>query len=115
LSVIDVSGTATFSLGAKLDFDTSLASPTQSSYNLLLAVNIVDNGIPFNVPGWGYQIVNAPLVGNYNGDNIVDAADYVQWRSSGANDQGYVDFRENFLAAPRKLLQVYSTSAASLL
>ena len=37
------------------------------------------------------------LVGDYNHDGVVDAADYVVWRKTGINgQQGYVDWRSNF-------------------
>ena len=98
LSMIDVSGIATFNAGAILAFDTSLAAPTQSSYNLLTALDIVDNGIAFSGPaGWNFQIVpglngeilqaiqSGPVgvAGDYNGNGTVDAADYVLWRNGG--------------------------------
>jgi fibronectin-binding autotransporter adhesin len=113
LSMIDVSGTATFAAGASLVLDTSLASPTQSSYNLLTATTITDSGLVFTGPAnWAVHIINGGngqilqaylpgLTGDYNGDNAVNAADYVTWRSNdGANDAGYVNFRENFNAGP---------------
>ena len=98
LSMIDVSGTATFNAGAILAFDTSLATPTQTSYNLLTALDIVDNGIAFNGPaGWSFDIVSggngeilravqsgpAGVAGDYNNNGVVDAADYVLWRNGG--------------------------------
>ena len=98
LSMIDVSGTATFNAGAILAFDTSLATPTQTSYNLLTALDIVDNGIAFSGPaGWNFQIVSGlngeilqavqsgpvGVAGDYNGNGTVDAADYVLWRNGG--------------------------------
>jgi hypothetical protein len=39
----------------------------------------------------------AALLGDYNRDGIVDAADYAVWRNTGINgQQGYVDWRANF-------------------
>lgn len=98
LSQINVSGNATFNAGAILSFDTSLASPTQTTYNLLTALDIIDNGITLNGPaGWNYQIVPggngeilqlfqpgpAGVQGDYNNNGVVDAADYVLWREGG--------------------------------
>jgi hypothetical protein len=113
LSMIDVSGTATFALGSSLELDASLASPTQTSYNLLTATTITNSGLIFTGPanwavhiisGGNGQILQAYLpgpTGDYNGDTFVNAADYVTWRSNdGANDAGYVAFRENFNAGP---------------
>jgi hypothetical protein len=37
-----------------------------------------------------------PLVGDYNNDGKVDAADYVVWRKSNGSQQGYDDWRTNF-------------------
>lgn len=96
LSLIDVSGTATFSSGAILNFDTSLASPTQTTYDLLTATSIVDNGITKNFPaGWDYHIITggngqilqafqppAGLPGDFNSDGKVDAGDYSIWRKN---------------------------------
>jgi len=98
LSQIDVSGNATFNLGAILSFDTSLATPTQTTYNVLTALDIVDNGITFNGPaGWNYQIISGGngeilqlfqagpqgVQGDYDNNGVVDAADYVLWRKGG--------------------------------
>jgi hypothetical protein len=97
LSLIDVSGNATFSSGAILNFDTSLASPTQATYNVLTAVDIIDSGITFNGPsGWSYHIISGGngeilqfyqptppgLPGDFNNDGKVDAGDYVTWRKN---------------------------------
>jgi hypothetical protein len=58
LSQIVVAGAATFASGTNLIFDTTLAAPTQTSYNLLTATSITDSGIAFSGPvGWSYQIV----------------------------------------------------------
>ena len=48
----------------------------------------------------GTGLLQVRLVGDYNGDNVVDAADYVLWRkdpaSHGGNPQGYNEWRANF-------------------
>jgi hypothetical protein len=93
LSLIDVSGNATFSAGAILTLDSSLAAPAQTSYDLLTAVDIIDNGIAFSGPaGWSYSIVTGGngeilrvtqavgMPGDFNSDTKVDAADYIMWR-----------------------------------
>ena len=59
LSLIDVSGNAIFDLGSNLLLDTSLASPAQSTYDLLTAATITDNGMVLTAPaGWSHQIVS---------------------------------------------------------
>ena len=97
-SMVDVSGIATFNAGAILAFDTSLATPTQTSYNLLTATDVIDGGLVFSGPaGWGFDIIaggNGEILravqtgpvgvaGDYNGNGTVDAADYVLWRNGG--------------------------------
>jgi len=43
------------------------------------------------------QDLRVATPGDYNGDNLVDAADYVVWRKTGINGpQGYNDWRANF-------------------
>ena len=108
LSLIDVRDVATFNAGAILWFDTSLAAPTQSTYNLLTASSIVDSGITKNFPaGWDYHIIPGGngqilqafqppvgLAGDFNNDTKVDAGDYATWRKNEvanaalANDNG---------------------------
>jgi hypothetical protein len=59
LSTINVTGVATFNLGANLIFDVSNAAPTQGVYDLLTAASIVDNGITFSGPApWSYRIIS---------------------------------------------------------
>ena len=116
LSLIDVSGTATFNAGAILWFDTSLAAPTQTTYNLLTATSIVDSGITKNFPaGWDYHIIAGGngqilqafqppvgLPGDFNSDGKVDAGDYVTWRKNEvtnaalANDNGVGNQADRF-------------------
>jgi hypothetical protein len=62
LSMIDVSGTATFASGSQLVFDGTSVAPTQTVYDLLKASDVIDNGIAFSTPNltnWGYRIVAA--------------------------------------------------------
>jgi hypothetical protein len=43
------------------------------------------------------------LPGDFNGDNAINAADYVTWRKPDSvtpNPNGYVAFRENFQPSP---------------
>jgi hypothetical protein len=97
LTRINVTGTATFAAGSILAFDTSLASPTQATYDLLTATTITDSGITKNFPaGWDYHIIAggngqilqafqsvAPgLAGDFNNDGKVDAGDYATWRKN---------------------------------
>jgi hypothetical protein len=45
----------------------------------------------------GLVTFSSPLPGDFNGDNVVDAADYVVWRKIGINgQQGYADWRSHF-------------------
>jgi hypothetical protein len=95
LSVINVTDAAMFGLGSKLVFDVSNALPTQTSYDLLTATSITDNGIDFSGPaGWSYQIVSGgngqilqafgPLIAaddaDFDQDGDVDGADFLTWQ-----------------------------------
>ena len=40
--------------------------------------------------------INVALAGDFNGDNVVDAADYVVWRKSGGSQSAYDLWRANF-------------------
>ncbi|MEN1681288.1 MAG: hypothetical protein AAGJ46_17000, partial [Planctomycetota bacterium] len=74
----------------------NLASTTQSSspageliINGLTDESYDDNPDAFNIVNWdavspvrGLSIAGAPLGGDYNGDGVVDAADYTIWRDS---------------------------------
>ena len=40
--------------------------------------------------------INVALAGDFNGDNVVDAADYVVWRNSGGSQSAYDLWRANF-------------------
>jgi len=59
LSVIDVSGTATFASGTFLVLDSSIASPTQNVYDLLTATSITTTGLQFTGPeNWDFRVVD---------------------------------------------------------
>jgi hypothetical protein len=112
LSTINVVGVATFGAGSILALDTTNASPTQTSYDLLTATSIVNSGLTLSAPAnWNFEIVaggggqilraiqTGPpvLTGDYNQNGVVDGADYVIWRKTNVNGaQGYTDWRANF-------------------
>lgn len=117
LSLIDVSGIATFNAGAILWFDTSLSAPTQTTYDLLTAASIVDSGISKTFPAnWDYRIiaggngqilqafqsVSPGLLGDFNSDGKVEAGDYATWRKNEvanvalANDNGVGNQADRF-------------------
>jgi plastocyanin len=59
LSMINVTGTATFNAGTIVRIDDTNASFSQFHYDVLTASNIVDNGINFIAPaGWWYKIID---------------------------------------------------------
>jgi hypothetical protein len=59
LSMINVTGTATFNAGAVLFVDDSNATFNQFQYDVLTASSIVDDGITFSAPsGWSYRIID---------------------------------------------------------
>ena len=45
---------------------------------------------------WDVAILTEPPGGDYNGDGVVDAADYVVWRKNDGTQQGYNTWRANF-------------------
>lgn len=76
--------------------DASIVSPTQSSYDLLTAATIADDGLDFVAPaGWSYQIVSGgngqvlravngstPVENaDFNADGTVDGADFLIWQA----------------------------------
>ena len=44
----------------------------------------------------GLVTFSSPLPGDFNGDNVVDAADYVVWRKTNGSQAGYDAWRANF-------------------
>ena len=104
LSRINVTDIATFNAGSQLVFDVAGVSPTQTTYDLLTATDIVDNGLAFTGPaGWSYQIVaggNGEILqafssgvttenADFNDDGTVDGADFLAWqRGFGATSGG---------------------------
>jgi hypothetical protein len=41
-------------------------------------------------------VVIAPLDGDFNGDGVVDASDYVVWRNNGGTQEAYDTWRAHF-------------------
>lgn len=124
LSRINVANAATFSAGSKLVLDVANASPTLTSYDLLTAQTITDQGLEFTAPvGWNFQIVaggagqilrafsgSAPptLPADFNDDGFVNAADLDIWKGAygtttagDANQDGITDGAD-FLAWQRQ-------------
>jgi hypothetical protein len=116
LSTINVVNDATFATGSKLVLDFAAAAPTQTSYDLLTAVNIVDSGLVFEGPaGWSHQIVaggNGQILravapsnptddADFDGDGDVDGQDFLTWQrglggdptlaNGNANGDGVID------------------------
>jgi autotransporter-associated beta strand protein len=86
---------------------------TLIDYAGTLAGDVANLGTPTGPAGFSYSLVNntgatsidllvaeAGLSGDYNGDNVVDAADYVLWRSDpssyGGDPDGYTTWVDNF-------------------
>lgn len=69
--------------------------------------------------GWSLtQSVSSPAVGDYNGNGIVDAADYVSWRDNpagfGGSPAGYDTWRANFGSSGSSSNQVSAVEHADL-
>lgn len=75
---------------------------------VLTAADVVDNGLALGGPLAGsfnllvddssviLQAIEPGLLGDYNQDGTVDAADYVVWRKHDGTQQGYNTWRANF-------------------
>jgi len=102
LSMINVLGAATFAAGTSLVLDASAVSPTQTSYDLLTAASITDNGLAFTGPAtWTHQIVSGGLGqilrvsaaasvedADFDQDGDVDGADFLTWQRGFGADSG---------------------------
>jgi hypothetical protein len=113
LSPIDVAGNALFQAGTVLEanFDNFIYRPGQS-WDVLTAATIDDHGLSIVAPagvdwriisdagGQVLQLFVPGLSGDYNGDSVVDAADYVVWRRGLAdgtmNASDYDAWKMNF-------------------
>ena len=81
LSLVDVSGNATFAANSNLVVDGTTVAPTLNVYNLLTAATVVDNGLVFAGPvGWHHQIAAG---GN---GQILQAALPSTWAAPGSGD-----------------------------
>jgi autotransporter-associated beta strand protein len=85
LSVVDVSGAATFANGSNVVLDTTNAAPTETSYHLLAAADITDAGLVFSGPaGW-----TADIIGGGDGEILratsVPVAAALYWDIDGAS------------------------------
>jgi hypothetical protein len=137
LSMINVSDAATFNLGSKLVLDATNAAPTQTTYDLLTAASIVDEGLVFEGPaGWSHQIVAggngqilravAPGIptddADFDGDGDVDGQDFLTWQrglggdptlaNGNANGDGAIDGAD--LAVWRNQFGLASVPAAAV-
>ena len=51
---------------------------------------------PGNVTNFLIVVATNPIDGDYNGDGVVDAADYVKWRDTDGTQPNYDKWRANF-------------------
>jgi hypothetical protein len=72
--------------GINLTGSLTLAGPDAGLFS---GVSVIGNNLVLAVAGAG-------LDGDYNGDNVVDAADYIVWRKTDGTPGGYNLWRENF-------------------
>jgi hypothetical protein len=105
---VDVTGTATLGGALQVSVDLPEASPGQM-FQILSAGSITgtfsNEILPPISGGLVLDVVYSPtsvtlvvegLLGDYNGDGTVDAADYVVWRKTDGTAAGYSAWRTNF-------------------
>jgi hypothetical protein len=56
----------------------------------------LDWDLAYNPNSIVLSVVSTGLPGDYNGNGLVDAADYVVWRKTDGSQEGYDDWRMNF-------------------
>jgi hypothetical protein len=83
--------TSLAALGANDVFQWALASTAAQGTDIFGTYTSTTGGDRAN-PGFFYLV----LPGDYNGDTIVDAADYVTWRNNGDMPEAYATWRANF-------------------
>jgi PEP-CTERM motif len=94
---VDVTGTADLAGLVSVMLDPSFTLAAGNSFQILTAANLIDSGIALALGGDNDQFtldVNtstgivsllsnlAGLLGDYNGDDTIDAADYTAWRDA---------------------------------
>jgi len=104
---IAVTGSALLQGAINVSLDTSgyLALGVGQTFTILTAAGGITNaGMTLSLPAnFSSQIVNSTslvltygLPGDYNGNGIVDGADYVVWRKTSTDPNGYTIWRQNF-------------------
>lgn len=69
----------------------------EGSYEIWVQLNAPDIIFPVDYAlAWWAGADERPAPGDFNGDNSVDAADYVVWRKTDSSTEGYNEWRINF-------------------
>jgi hypothetical protein len=75
----------------------TLSNNNNSSTPQAVLAEVVDHpGGDVGSPGFVPGVVVVPLDGDYNGNGIVDAGDYIWWRKNDRTPTGYTTWRTNF-------------------
>jgi autotransporter-associated beta strand protein len=90
---VDLAGVFNIANGAQYTLLTATGGILDMGYNLLLPANFTASIVNMNSLVLTYS---AMLQGDYNGDDVVDAADYVIWRKTDGSPAGYNNWRSNF-------------------
>jgi hypothetical protein len=85
-------GGTVLDLGTPVDITGGPLSASDFSFDFKLNTGQIIKG----VVELGSLPTPADLVGDYNNDNVVDAADDVVWRKRSGAPQGYTDWKNNF-------------------
>jgi autotransporter-associated beta strand protein len=93
---VDLAGAFSIAEGAQYTLLTATGGILDMGYNLSLPANFTASIVNLNSLVLTYS---AGLQGDYNGDHVVDAADYVVWRKTDGSPTGYNNWRSNFGAS----------------
>jgi len=110
--VLVVDGTASLSGALMVSFLNGFQPSTGNTFDVVTASSLTTSGLSLTgAAGFGFQVIagntlrltfgaTPPLLGDYNGDGHVDAADYVAWRRNpaafGGNPTGYNTWRQHY-------------------
>lgn len=103
-----VSGSATLGGTLHVSLINGFSPTAGQQFTVLDAASVVNNGLALDGPAADlFQLIIGPtsvileaislaVPGDFNGDGLVDAADYVLWRKTSGSTENYEQWRANF-------------------